>query len=144
VHTAARGAQLVVVAGRNRGLRDRLAGRALPGVRTIGFTEVMHDWMSLADLAITKPGGLTTAEATARGLPLVVAGAIPGQETRNATMLFEAGAAISGDNPLTIGHRVAELLRTPRRLASMRRAALRLARPGAALDIAEDVLALAR
>jgi len=144
VHAAAGGAQLVVVAGRNRDLRDRLTRRKLPGLRAIGFTEVMHDWMSLADLAITKPGGLTTAEATARGLPLVVAGAIPGQETRNAMMLFEAGAAISGDNPLTIGHRVAELLRTPRRLAAMRRAALRLARPAAALDIAEDVLALAR
>ena len=109
------------------------------GVRVLGFTTEMHEWMSLADLAVTKPGGLTTSEALALGLPLVVANAIPGQETRNATMLFEEGAAVSGENPLTVGHRVAQLLAAPERLAAMRRAARRLGRPAAARDVAEEL-----
>jgi processive 1,2-diacylglycerol beta-glucosyltransferase len=85
-------------------LERTVAGATLP-VRVLGFTTEMHEWMSLADLAVTKPGGLTTSEALALGLPLVVANAIPGQETRNATMLYEEGAAVSGENPLTVGHR---------------------------------------
>jgi UDP-N-acetylglucosamine:LPS N-acetylglucosamine transferase len=70
---------------------------------------------------------------------MVVVNAIPGQETRNATMLFEEGAAISGENLLTLGPRVARLLADPARLEAMRRAALRLAHPTAALDVAREL-----
>jgi processive 1,2-diacylglycerol beta-glucosyltransferase len=135
-------AQLVVVAGRNEALRKALERRAqaaaLP-TRVLGFTTEMHEWMAVADLAVTKPGGLTTSEALALGLPIVVANAIPGQETRNATMLFEAGAAISGENPLTVGYRVAQLLASPERLRAMRAAARSLGRPRAAAQIAEEL-----
>ena len=140
-----RGAELVVVAGRNEALRKRLerrAGGAPVSTRVLGFTRDMHEWMALASLAVTKPGGLTTSEALACGLPLVVANPIPGQETRNATMLFEEGAAISGENPWTIGYRVARLLESPGRLESMRAAARRLGRPQAAGDVATELGAL--
>jgi processive 1,2-diacylglycerol beta-glucosyltransferase len=100
--------------------------------------------MAIADLMVTKPGGLTTSEALALGVPLVVANAIPGQETRNATMLFESGVAISGENALTVGHRVAQLLAAPERLSAMRQAALRLGKPGAAHDVAREVMGLAK
>jgi len=119
-------AQMVIVAGRNEALRrrlERLTASARDRVRVLGFTTEMNEWMALADLAVTKPGGLTTSEALALGLPLVVANAIPGQETRNATMLFEEGAAVSGENPLTVGPRVAR----------------RLGRPEAARDVAAEL-----
>jgi processive 1,2-diacylglycerol beta-glucosyltransferase len=135
-------AQMVIVAGRNEALRrrlDRLAAPAGDRVRVLGFTTEMNEWMALSDLAVTKPGGLTTSEALAVGLPLVVANAIPGQETRNATMLFEEGAALSGENPHTVGPRVARLLANPDRLAAMRRSAGRLGRPEAARDVAAEL-----
>ena len=138
----AKGAQIAIVTGRNEALRKKLAGPAADApvpTQVLGFTKEMHEWMAVADLAITKPGGLTTSEALARGLPLVVANPIPGQETRNATMLYEEGAAISGENPYTIGHRVAKLLSDPSRLAAMRRAAKSLGRPRAALDVAAEL-----
>ena len=141
-----RGARLVIVAGRNEALRERLgrlAARAPVPTTVLGFTREMHDWMALADLAVTKPGGLTTAEALARGLPLVVVNPIPGQETRNATMLYEAGAAISGENPYTIGFRVGRLLESRERLTAMRGAARGLGRPRAALEVAEELGRLA-
>lgn len=141
-----RDARLVIVTGKNEALRaklTRLAADAPVPTRVLGFTREMHEWMALADLATGKPGGLTTSEALARGLPLVVTAAIPGQETRNATMLFEAGAAISGENPHTLGYRVARLLGDPGRLAGMRAAARRLGRPRAAFEIAEELAALA-
>lgn len=137
-----KGVELVVVTGRNAALRRSLeeaAAKAPVPTRVLGYTEEMHEWMSLADLAVTKPGGLTTSEALALGLPLVVAGAIPGQETRNAVMLFEEGAGVSGENPWTVGIRVAKLLAAPSRLSAMRRAAARLGRPRAALDVAREL-----
>lgn len=139
-------AQIVVVAGRNEALRKKLerVATAAPGnVRVLGFTTEMQEWMALAQVAVTKPGGLTTSEALALGLPLVVANAIPGQETRNATMLYEEGAAISGENPFTVADRVARLLASPDRLRAMARAARRLGRAAAAMDVARELGTLA-
>jgi processive 1,2-diacylglycerol beta-glucosyltransferase len=140
-----RGAEMVVVTGRNEELRAALtkaAAKAAVPTQVLGFTKEMHEWMALASLVVTKPGGLTTSEALACGVPMVVANAIPGQETRNATMLFEEGVAISGENPYTIGPRVARLLAAPARLAGMARAARRLGRPRAALDVADELAAV--
>ena len=137
--------QLVVVCGRNEELRARLsaaARRAPVPTKVVGFTTEMHAWMAAADLAVTKPGGLTTSEALARGLPLAVANPIPGQETRNAAMLYEEGAAISAENPLTAPWRVAALMADPARRERMRRAARALGRPRAALDAAEALAGL--
>jgi processive 1,2-diacylglycerol beta-glucosyltransferase len=137
---AAPRAQVVVIAGRNEALRrklERSAATTGASLRVLGFTTEIHEWMALAQLAVTKPGGLTTSEALAMGLPLVVTNAIPGQETRNATMLYEEGAAISGETPLTVGHRVARLLASPERLRGMAAAARRLGRPNAATEIAK-------
>ena len=139
-------AQAVLVAGRNEVLRARLekiVARSGADARVLGFTTVMHEWMALASLVVTKPGGLTSSESLARGLPLVIVTPIPGQERSNATMLYEAGAAISGENPWTLGHRVGELLKDPHRLERMRQAALRLGRPHAAREVARGLLQLA-
>ena len=68
---------------------------------------------------------------------------LPGQETRNATMLYEEGAAISGENPFTVGQRVARLLASPERLDALRRNARRLGRPQAAAAVAEQLGRLA-
>lgn len=141
-----RKAQLTIITGKNEDLRKRLtplAEQAPLPTKVLGFSREIHEWMAIADLAVGKPGGLTTAETLARGLPLVVANPIPGQETRNATMLYEEGAAISGENPLTLGARVARLLASPPRLAALRRAARGLGRPQAALEIADELFALA-
>jgi len=51
--------------------------------------------MSAANLVITKPGGITTAESLAKGLPMVILNPIPGQEARNTDFLVDARAALS-------------------------------------------------
>lgn len=164
-------AQIVVIVGRNETLRRRLekyAGTAWrdwhttagaePGryastaapprsgsgrsVRVIGFTDRVHDWMRAADVAVTKPGGLTVAEALACGLPLVIVNPIPGQETRNSDYLLERGAGVKVNSPRLLGRRVSELLADAARLTGLRAAARATGRPHAAADIAADALKL--
>ena len=136
---------IVVITGRNEKLRkrlERLTASSDKPVRIVGFTDRMHEWMGVADLIVSKPGGLTVAEATVCGTPLVSVNAIPGQETRNSDYLLENGAAIKVNNTRLLGFRVAQLLEDPERLATLRDAARALGRPGAAARIAADALSL--
>ncbi|MBL8878891.1 MAG: glycosyltransferase [Phycisphaerales bacterium] len=134
--------QLVAVCGRNEALRERLAlmsKGAESRCKVVGFTNEMHRYMQAADVAVTKPGGLTSSEALACGLPMVVVNPIPGQESRNSDFLLESGAAIKANDACLVGPRIRSLLSSPTRLAAMRDAALREARPDAARQIAEAV-----
>ena len=137
--------QVVVVAGRNERLKADLE-RLPPGERhtlkVLGYTREMHHWMAAADLLVSKPGGLTTSEALACGLPMVIVTPIPGQETRNSDFLLENGAAIKANNLLTLRHKVEDLLTDERRLNRLRASAASLGRPHAARTIAREVLQL--
>ncbi len=139
-------AQIIVSSGRNERLRARLEAlrpHAQRPLRIIGYTPAMHDWIHIADLVVTKPGGLTVAEALVCGVPLIIINPIPGQETRNADYLLEQGAGIKVNSPRLLGYRVSQLLRDPKRLRALRDAARLCARPGAADRIAADALAIA-
>lgn len=140
-------AQVVAVAGRNEKLRqqlERVAAHTSRHVRVLGYTDAMHELMRAADLAVTKPGGMTVSEALACGLPLVIVNPIPGQETRNSDFLLEAGAAIKVNNQRLLGHRVSTLLRDGARLAALRAAAQAHGRPDAAAAIVRDALRILR
>jgi processive 1,2-diacylglycerol beta-glucosyltransferase len=135
--------QLVVIAGRNRPLLNHLrqARQNLPfKMIPTGYTEQMDEYMRAVDLVISKPGGLTTAEAMAAGVPMLVVNPIPGQEDMNSDMVLEHGAGIKAMHQVDIPHRLEELLSQPARLAAMRRNALALGKPQAAQDIARLVM----
>ena len=68
----------------------------------LGFTTQMDELMAAADLVMSKPGGLTTSEALARGAAMAVVNPIPGQESRNSDFLLENGAAIKINNLATL------------------------------------------
>jgi processive 1,2-diacylglycerol beta-glucosyltransferase len=79
--------QLIVVCGHNGTLYDRLLQRQLPRVKVCGLVDNMDELMSACDVMITKPGGLSIAEALVKGLALIFFSAIPGQETGNIRVL---------------------------------------------------------
>lgn len=138
-------AQITVIAGRNPELQARLeaiANAANRIVRVVGFTDEMHVWMRAADLLVTKPGGLTAAEALAVGVPMVIVNPIPGQESRNSDYLLENRAAIRVNNARLLRFRVDRLLADGPRLAAMAGAAQSLGRPAAATDMVEDAIQL--
>ena len=135
--------QLVVVAGRNEELRRRLEQIETPQrhrVRVLGFTTEMDELMAAADVVVTKPGGLTSSEALARGAAIAVVNPIPGQESRNSDFLLENGAAIKANNLPVLSQKLARLLDDPARLAALKSASRRLGRPQAAFDVARMAL----
>ncbi len=145
-------AAITVVCGKNEGLERALRALAgaqparpgRPSLRVIGLTGRMHELMAESDLMVGKPGGLTTSEARALGLPMVLMRPIPGQEERNARALVGAGAAVRVPRPQDVGTAVAAILADPRRLRAMRTSAAALGRPRAAFDVATRVETIAR
>ena len=133
--------QVLVVCGRNEELRRELAvqERKHP-THVFGFVTNMEELMAVADLVITKPGGLTSSEALAMGKPLFVLNPIPGQEAANSDFLLEHGAAAKANRVEDLPFRLQKLLGSSR-LTEMARAARALGRPEAALEVCREVLA---
>lgn len=130
--------QIIAVAGKNRrqlAALQALARKYPRRLYPLGFTQTIERVMAVSDIAITKSGGLTTAECLAMGLPMVVISPIPGQEERNADYLLEHGTALKAYDIAGLVFRVRELLGDPRRLRQMHQNARRLGRPGAASEI---------
>ena len=132
--------QMLVVAGRNEELRQKLAVRDHKHpTRVLGFSTNMHELMAIADLIITKPGGLTSSEALAMGKPLFILNPIPGQEAANSDFLLERGAALKANRPEDLPYRIDQLLGS-KKLGELGKAAKALGRPEAAKTICEEVL----
>ena len=137
-------AQTIVVCGRSPETRDRvlqLVGPNNINFKVFGYTTRMPDLMKISDLFIGKPGGLTTAEALACGLPMVIVSPIPGQEERNSDHLLEEGVAVKCNEMTTIPYKIDTLLDDPIRVEEMRRKAFALSRPDAARTIVRTLVA---
>ncbi|MDH4207446.1 MAG: glycosyltransferase, partial [Anaerolineae bacterium] len=114
---AAPGVQLVIVAGRSPTLKARLEAVSWEVPTTIlGFVDNMADLMQAADLLITKAGPSTISEALACGLPMLISGALRGQEEGNVDWAVETGAALAASNPQEIGSTLQTVLGAGRRV----------------------------
>ena len=135
--------QWMVVIGRNPRLEARVrsaAAQVSAPVTVHGFVDHLHDWMAAADLIVTKPGGLTMAEALAMGKPTLLMDPIPGQEQRNAEHLLEAGASVRAFEPEEALWKIEALLGDRPRLDALASASRRLGRPQAAKHILRDAV----
>ena len=135
--------QTIVICGRSDELRDRIlgiVGKRNPRFRVLGYSDRMHELMRVSDLFVGKPGGLTTSEALACGLPMCIVSPIPGQEERNSDHLLEKGCAIKANELTTLAWKIDQLLDDAPRLARMRENASRLGHPHAARQIVDVLL----
>ena len=134
--------QFLVVTGHNaeleRAAREAVAGSRLTA-RIYGFVENMDALMDAADIIISKPGGLTTAETLAKGRPMLIVDPIPGQEQRNAEWLLEGGAAMRLHEMADASWKISAMLDDAKRLDFLTNCAAALGRPQAAQDILADV-----
>lgn len=79
---------IVVVCGKNEAAVKELKSRySRPNVSVFGFYEPMDELYAIADIFLTKPGGLSVAEALRYKLPIVITSMLPGQEEWNLRYL---------------------------------------------------------
>jgi processive 1,2-diacylglycerol beta-glucosyltransferase len=144
IHEIRHPIQIVVICGRNKRLEDHLknfSDKRHP-MKVIGFTNEMDSWMAASDLLVGKAGGLTSSEALARGLVLVIVNPIPGQEERNSDHFLEEGVGIRCNNLPALAYKIDTLLSDQERFSRMQQAVKRLARPHAAFEVVFTVLRL--
>ncbi len=133
-------AQLVVICGRNKRLRQSLQRSDWPvPVQVCGFVDNMQEWMVASDCVITKAGPGTIAEALICGLPILLSGFIPGQEEGNVAYVVENGVGAYCDSPDGIAAIINDWAGGSQ-LSQM--SARELARPRAAYDIVDEIVEL--
>lgn len=136
--------QAWVVCGRNAELKaeiESIVADRPEQYRVLGFTTEMDDLMRAASLFVGKPGGLSSSECMAAGLPMVLIRPIPGQETRNSDFLLEENAAVRCNYDTTVGYKIDQLIGNPELLGEMSANARRIGRPRAAAQIVAQMLA---
>jgi processive 1,2-diacylglycerol beta-glucosyltransferase len=137
--------QVLVVAGHDRALQrtlEQLRRKVTLDLRVFGWVDTIPELMAVADLLITKPGGLTIAEALSAGLPMIVTHPIPGPEERHIRYLEQHDLAVQAKTLEEIPQLVTRMLSKPETLAEMSRRQRDMARPDAAHGIAQVSRAL--
>jgi processive 1,2-diacylglycerol beta-glucosyltransferase len=136
---------IIAVTGKNEELQDQLGRKGSKlrhATRIFGFIENVHELMEIAEMIITKPGGITVAEALVKKLPMIIINPIPGQEAKNTEYLLSQNVAVEAEDANDVMLFVDEFLRNPRQLWAMREAATALGRPRSAENAAQEILRL--
>lgn len=137
--------QVIAISGKNEKMKkqfDELVEEtnSNENVKIIKYTNKIPELMSISDLVITKPGGLTTTESLASGLPIIVINPIPGQEEENADFLEQKGVAIWLKKHDKIEEELYKILNSPEKLHHMKINARLLAKKNSTKDICEILL----
>lgn len=137
--------QFIIVCGTNKRLyRHFERSRFRKKVVVLPYASNIDELMQISDLIITKPGGITTAEALAKGLPMLIVHPLPGQEAMNTRFLLNEGVAVKAESPEDVAVILGELLYNKHKLADMKRRALSISKPSSATDIARMILGMCR
>ncbi len=135
------GCELSVVCGKNRSLYEKLiqAHGHMPNVHIHGFVDNIPELMDSADVYVTKPGGISTTEAMAKGLPMVLVDAVAGCEEHNMRFFVQMGAAVGAKDPRRIAVHCLRLLRNEKKRAAMEQVLLENSKNGAK-EICDHIL----
>lgn len=139
------GFEVTVVCGNNRSLRRELQTRYgnRKNFEILGYTAEIPRLMAGSHLLVSKPGGLTIAEALAMRLPMVLCPAIHGQEWRNAQLMSELGAAVAVNTAKEAADAVFGLLGSDSVRKDIVRRMDAVRRPDAAMEVAGAVMEIA-
>lgn len=90
--------QTIVICGKNQHLQRELEMENLQNTRIFGFVPDIHEFYTVGDLMVTKPGGITLSEVVAKKIPVILYNPTPGQEGENACWFKRQGAAVVANN----------------------------------------------
>jgi processive 1,2-diacylglycerol beta-glucosyltransferase len=130
--------QIMVVCGNNKEMYRKLKRKKYKKRFDIyGYVDYVDLMMDAADCIITKPGGITSSEALAKGLPMIMINPIPGHETRNAEFMLNNGIALYATNSFPLEEAVFSLFKHPGRLEDLRATLALYAKKDAARNVCE-------
>ena len=137
--------QIIAISGKNEKMKNAFEkivkeNNRTDSIRVFEYTKQVPEFMSISDLVVTKPGGLTTSESLASNLPMVIINPIPGQEEENAEFLEENGIAIwikKTDDPYK---KLENLFSDEKKLADMKENTKKLARKYSTQNICDILL----
>ena len=137
--------QIVAIAGKNPKMKENFENLVYESgnfdkVKILEYTDKVAELMSISDLVVTKPGGLTTTESLASGLPIVVINPIPGQEEENATYLEENKVAIWIKKDDNVEEILNNLFKNPDKMQEMKIRARLISKKNSTKDICKILL----
>ena len=136
--------QVIAIAGKNKKLKSSFEKvvnekNRENDIKVLPFTNLVPELMSISDLVITKPGGLTTSESLASKLPLIIINPIPGQEEENAEFLESEGAGIWLKKNEDVEKVFSSVLLNDSVLNKMKSSSIKLAKPNSTEDICKTI-----
>ena len=137
--------QIIAIAGKNEKMKlafEKIVdeNNAKKNVRVLEFTNKVPELMSISDLVVTKPGGMTTTESLASNLPMIIINPIPGQEEENAEFLEEKGIAIWIKKNSDVTQILTDLFSNSHKLEQIKENTKLLAKPNSTKDICDILL----
>lgn len=134
--------QIVTVAGKrvkSQKMFAELAENSNKKVVILGYTNQVPELMQIADLVVSKPGGLTTTEILSSQVPFAIINPIPGQEEENAEFLLNNGAAVRIFDAKKAKPFLDNLLSDEIRIENMKKMQAHIAKPNSTRDIVEII-----
>lgn len=134
--------QILCVCGNNEKAYkkvERLKKSTPKEIYNFGFVNNVDIMMDASDCIFTKPGGLTSSEALAKELPMILIKPIPGQEERNTEFFLNNGAAMRVTKTFTAAQCLYELLTFPKRIEMLKECAKPIAKKNAAKNLCDFI-----
>ncbi len=133
--------QLIIVCGRNDHAKTTIESmKHKKKVLCLGFVDYIDELMDCADCFISKPGGLTTSEALAKSLPMIIVNPIPGVEDRNTEFLTNNGVAMRVSSTCPIDEVIYQCFYFPEKLENMKKNISLIKRPDSSESLCRHIL----
>ncbi|MDR3644974.1 MAG: glycosyltransferase [Clostridia bacterium] len=135
--------QIIAVCGSNKIAKHRIdAMKTSKKVYSYAYVNNVELMMDASDCIITKPGGLTTSEALAKHLPILMINPIPGQEERNVEFMLNNGMAMNVTPTYGIDEALYQLFLYPEKLRNMESNIRLVGKPNATADLCDFIMKL--
>lgn len=113
--------QGIVVCGNNHSMYEKISSMTPRHFFQVnGFVNNVELMMDASDCIVTKPGGLTSSEALAKELPMIMINPIPGQEDRNVEFMLNNQLAMYSTKTYPLDEAVFTLFHEPDRIQRLR------------------------
>ena len=134
-----------LVCGRNKvlqkALEHTLAEKYKERIEILGFTEHIEELMLVTDLIFMRASPNTLTEAVMCNIPVVITGALPGQEEGNPAYVQKHGLGVVCTDPKELKNTVANLLADDcQKLVEIKKSQLKYAKPNSSRNIVHFIM----